>query len=405
MFLSKILPPVQVLLGSSLEQGYWFCLCDGESQAWKWELHVVPDLAAPQHFTILGFQKIFPHPTPKEIRKLIPTRFIIHPLGNLLWFRRSITQAVFLFRRWTLQIPPGDRSNAVFKPTLPNLTVCKEVQIWTTDVYHRVILVSTNYGPDTSVLRLHTLLEDSSKRECKSCALQRRGKKYIRKYLINKSHLRFFPLLCRSSSSRKDKLFHNHQSKQSLVSCGFVSHVFIPPRTTSCASPPTPLWFIFPFPAIPPVPTYGPHIWRSERQLACGCSQAPRADGRAGQTKVRLTLQTFLPGGYRRGCPFPAQPPFLTKESRNLVSLRAFICLTCWNEIGQMDKSHTSITNRGGRSQNHRIFCWRCWRNPAKIWKRHNWGKHFHFANYLSPQNHSAACSVLCPCSLLVPDS
>lgn len=66
-------------------------------------------------------------------------------------------------------------------------------------------------------------------------------KKNIRKYLINKSHLRFFPLLCRSSSSRKDKLFHNHQSKQSLVSCGFVSHVFIPPRTTSCASPPTPL--------------------------------------------------------------------------------------------------------------------------------------------------------------------
>lgn len=184
MFLSKILSPVQVFLGFSLEQGYCFCLCDGESQAWKRELHVVPHLAAAQHFTIPSFWKIFPQPPPQEIRKLIPTRFIIHPLGNSLWFRRSVTQAVLLFRRWTLQIPPGDGSNAVFKPTLPNHKACKEVQIWTTDVYHRFILVSTSYGPDMLALRLHSLLADSSERECKSSALQTRGKQ-IHKKIFN----------------------------------------------------------------------------------------------------------------------------------------------------------------------------------------------------------------------------
>lgn len=181
VFLSKTLPPVQVLLGFSLEQGYCFCLCDGVTQAWKWELHVVPHLAAAQHFTILGFWKIFPQLPPKEIRKLIPTRFIIHPLGNSLWFRRSVTQAVPLFRRWTLQIPPGDRSNAVFKPTLQNHKACKEVQIWTTDVNHRFLLFSTSYGPDMLVLRLHSLLEDSSERECKSSTLQTRGKQIYKK--------------------------------------------------------------------------------------------------------------------------------------------------------------------------------------------------------------------------------
>lgn len=74
--------------------------------------------------------------------------------------------------------------------------------------------------------------------------------------------------------SERQVVPYNHQRKQSLVSWGFASHVFSPPRTTSCTSPPTPLWFIFPFPAIPPFPTSGPHIWKSERQLACGFFQA-----------------------------------------------------------------------------------------------------------------------------------
>lgn len=46
------------------------------------------------------------------------------------------------------------------------------------------------------------------------------------------------------------------------------------------------------------------------------------------------------------------------EKSRNLVSLRAFICLSCWNEISQRDKCYVSITYRQRGS---------CCRNQAKI--------------------------------------
>lgn len=110
-----------------------------------------------------------------------------------------------------------------------------------------------------------------------------------------------------------------------------------------------------------------PDLWPShleEREAACVWllpSSAP-ADGRAGETKVRLTLPTFLLGGYGWGCLFPAQPPFSMKKSRNLVSLRAFMCLSHWNEISQRDKCYVSITYRQRGS---------CCRNQSKIWK--NW--------------------------------
>lgn len=123
---------------------------------WKLELHVAPDLTAAQHFTVLGFQKIF-FLLKKEIKKFIPSRFIIYPLINLLWFRRLITQVAPLFRQGAVQIPCGDRSSVVFKPTLPNHKVCKQIQIRTSDVYHQFILVSASCGPDTLLLHLHML--------------------------------------------------------------------------------------------------------------------------------------------------------------------------------------------------------------------------------------------------------
>lgn len=64
---------------------------------------------------------------------------------------------------------------------------------------------------------------------------------------------------------------------------------------------------------IPPIPTYGPHIWRSERQFACGCSQGLSADGHAGQTKVRLSLQTFLWEDAAGGVPSPLSHHFQQK--------------------------------------------------------------------------------------------
>lgn len=128
-----------------LPLGYCCCLCDGETHAWKLELRVVPDLTADQYFTILGFQKIFSL-LAKEIKKLIPSRFVIYPLTNLLWFGRLITPVALLFRQGSLQVPLGDRSSVVFKLTLPNHEVCKQVQIWTTDVYHQFILVSASCG-------------------------------------------------------------------------------------------------------------------------------------------------------------------------------------------------------------------------------------------------------------------
>lgn len=134
-------------LSSSLEQGCHFCFHDGETQAWKQVIHMVPDLRAGQHFT-LGFQNIFFILPPKEIRRFILVRVIICPLTNLMWFRRLPAQAMPMFRRWTPQIPLGDRSNTVFRTTFLSNKVCKQVQIWTIAMYHQFLLASTSSGPE-----------------------------------------------------------------------------------------------------------------------------------------------------------------------------------------------------------------------------------------------------------------
>lgn len=68
------------------------------------------------------------------------------------------------------------------------------------------------------------------------------------------------------------------------------------------------------------------------------------------------------------------------KKSRNLVSLRAFICLSYWNEISQRAKCSVSVTY-GQR--------WGCTRNQAEIGK--NWeaqlGKPLPLHKFSQPPN------------------
>lgn len=215
----------------------------------------------------------------------------------------------------------------------------------------------------------------------RSTTLQRGGEKkiYKRNYLVISSHFRFFPLLCRPSSSRKDQLFHNHQSKQSLVSWGFASHVFIPPRTTSCASPPTPLWFIFPFLAIPPFPTSGPHIWRSERQLACGCFQALRLltdtpDRQRWSPLCRRSSWEDMDGGVSSLLSHHFQQKKV--ETWYLWELLS-VCHTGMKLAKGINVMWALPKDRGEAVAETKLKYERT--------ERHSWGNHFHFINYPSP--------------------
>lgn len=96
--------------------------------------------------------------------------------------------------------------------------------------------------------------------------------RYKRKYLTTRSHSSFFPLLWHPSSSQKDKLQPSEKTKPCFlrirIACLHSS------QDNILHFSPNSFMIHLPFPVIPPFPTSGPHIWKSERQLACGCFQA-----------------------------------------------------------------------------------------------------------------------------------
>lgn len=199
---------------------------------------------------------------------------------------------------------------------------------------------------------------------------KRWGKIYIytRKHLTTRSHSSFFPLLCHLSSSQKDKLFHTtirankalfpeDPHRMSSVLPG--QHPALLPQLLYDSSSPS-LRFL---PSRPLALTSGRArgSLRVAASKLCICWLTRQTD------KGEAHPVDIPPGRMWMGVSLPCSATILIKKkkekkSRNLVSLRAFICLSFWNEISQRDKCSVSITygQRGG-----------CSRNQAEIEK--NW--------------------------------
>lgn len=194
--------------------------------------------------------------------------------------------------------------------------------------------------------------------------------RYKRKYLTTRSHSSFFPLLWHPSSSQKAKLFHTTKIRENKALFPEDSHrvsSFLPGQHPA---PLPQLLYDSSSPSLRFLPS---------RPLALTSGRA-RGSLRVAASKpciCWLTRQTdkgeahpagIPPGRMCMGVSLPCSATiFIKKEkkkkkSRNLVSLRAFICLSYWNEISQRDKCSVSITygQRGG-----------CSRNQAEIGK--NW--------------------------------
>lgn len=141
---------------------------------------------------------------------------------------------------------------------------------------------------------------------------QRWGKIYIykRKYLTTRSHSCFFPLLCHPSSL---KTSCSIQPSEKTKPCFLRIHIACLQSSQDNILHFSPNSFMIHLPL--PCDSSLPDLWPShleEREAACVwlLPSSASADWRARQTKVRLTLPTFLLGGCGWGCLFPAQPPF-----------------------------------------------------------------------------------------------
>lgn len=135
---------------------------------------------------------------------------------------------------------------------------------------------------------------------------------YKRKYLTTRSHSRFFLLLWHPSSSQKDKLFHTTIRENKACFLRIRIACLHSSQDNILHFSPNSFMIHLPFPCDSSLPDLWPsHLEEWEAACVWLLPSSASADWRARQTKVRLTLLTFLLGGCGWGCLFPAQPPFL----------------------------------------------------------------------------------------------
>lgn len=182
---------------------------------------------------------------------------------------------------------------------------------------------------------------------------------YKRKYLIIRSHLSFFPLLCHSFSERWVVPQPSEKTKPCFLRiCIACLHSS---QDNILRFSPNSFMIHLPLPCDSSLPDLWPsHLEKQEAACVWLLPSSMCADGRDGQKKVRLILLRFLHGGYGWGVSSLLSHNFPKKKSRNWVCWRVFICLSYWNETSQRDKRYVSITYRQSGS---------CCRNQAKISK------------------------------------
>lgn len=159
---------------------------------------------------------------------------------------------------------------------------------------------------------------------------------------------------------------------------------------------------------IPPFPTSGPHIWRSERQLVCGCFQA-----------LRLLMDATDRQRWGSPCWCSSWEDMDAGVSSLLSHYFQWKKVETWCLWELLSVCHTGMklakginvmwalpTDRGEMAAETKLKYGRT--------ERHSWGNHFHFTNYPSPQStdqseslglNLAVRSMPCPCNPPVPVS